>query len=342
MTQDSDRWGVTMRKNVRGITWATLALSIGAIAATGLSHAEDLVSSARQPDAVPPTGLPGDAPPFGLPDSAPPFGKGIGKGKGLAVAGVSYHCLGVAKQTLNQGSPYSYLADSIVLDAGQGVKLEGTATSDLVVDNATTVPTHMAGASITTDGLMLQPFDTCGTTAGSVLNSVVVGVDQTDSSVVGAAYVEFRFNYHAKLEFQNTGSEGDFSAFTETTLHVLGYQEESFKVSADGKLTEAPPGLTVTDMSVGDHFLYEVAGTHVVEGQLYYGPDVTNIVQTTFQASGEATGLNIEGSKIVAGFASAEALNTLTYEIVSLDPNISFSFVPAKATEEEITAAVSP
>jgi len=335
-----------MRKRIRGISWATLVLSIGAIAAAGFSHAENLALSAGQPDAVPPTGLPDNAPPFGLPDSAPPFGRGIGKGmgkgKGHAVAGVSYHCLGVAKQTLNQGSPYSYLADSIVLDAGQGVTLNGTATGDLVVDNETTVPTHMAGASISTDGLMLQPFDTCGTSAGSALNSVVVGVDQTNSSAVGAAYVEFRFNYHAKLEFQNTGSEGDFSAFTEATLHVLGYQEESFKVSADGKLTEAPPGLTVTDLSVGDHFLYEVAGTHVVEGQLYYGSDVTNIVQTTFQASGEVTGLNIKGSKIVAGFASAEALNTLTYEIVSLDPNISFSFVPAQATEEETTGAVSP
>ena len=341
MSLDSDR-GITMRRRVRGITWATLALSIGAIAGAGLSHAEDLVSSAGQPDAVPPTGLPDDAPPFDLPDSAPPFGKGIGKGKGLAVAGVSYHCLGVAKQTHNQGSPYSYLADSIVLDAGgYGATLEGTATGDLVVDDETTVPTHMAGASITTDGLMLQPFDTCGTSAGSVLNSVVVGVDQTDSSAIGAAYVEFRFNIHAKLEFQNTGSEGNFSAFTETTLHVPGYQEESFKVSADGKLIEAPPSLTVTDRSVDDHFLYEVAGTHVVEGQLFYGPNVTNIVQTTFQASGEVT-MDIKGSKIVAGFASAEALNTLTYEIVSLDPNVSFSFVPAQATEEETTGAVSP
>jgi hypothetical protein len=79
-----------------------------------------------------------------------------------------------------------------------------------------------------------------------------------------------------------------------------------------------------------------------VEGQLFYGEGITNIVQTTFQASGEVTRMNIEGSKIVAGYASAEALNTLTYEIVSLDPNVSFSFVPAQAPEEVTTAAVSP
>jgi hypothetical protein len=339
MSPDSDKGEIIMRRRARGITWATLALGIGTIVASGLLRA-------AEPAGVPPTGLPENAPPFGLPDSAPPFGKGNGngKGKGRAVAGVSYHCLGVAKQIQNQGSPYSYLADSIVLDAGgQGVTLEGAATGDLVVNDETTVPTHMAGASITTDGLTLQPFDTCGTSAGSVLNSVVAGVDQTDSSTVGAAYVEFRFNYHAKLEFQNTGnSEGDFSAFTETTLHVLGLEQESFRVRADGKLIEAPPGLAVTDLSVGDHFLYEIAGTHIVEGQLFYGPGITNIVQTTFQASGEVSGLDIEGSRIVAGFASAEALNTLTYEIVSLDPNVSFSFVPAEASGDEAAEVVSP
>lgn len=318
-----------IKARIFGVAGARLVLVFWAIAASWSAYAET------------PGGLPDSAPPFGLPDSAPPFGTGVGKGngKGNAVAGVSYHCLGVAKQAVNRGSPYSYLADSIVLDAGgQDVTLEGAATGDLVTDNESLVPTHMAGASITTNGLTLQPFDTCGTSAGSALNSVVVGVDQTDAGTAGATYVEFRFNYHAKLEFQNTGgSDGDFSAFTETTLHVLGLEVESFKVSADGKLIQAPPGLTVTDLSVGDHHVYEVAGTHIVEGQLYYGPGVTNIVQTTFEASGEVAGMDIDGSTMVAGFASAEAMNTLTYEIVSLDPNVSFSFVPAQAAGEEIT-----
>jgi hypothetical protein len=210
------------------------------------------------------------------------------------------------------------------MDAGgQSATLEGAATSDLVVDDGNTVPTHMAAASINTSGLMLRTFDTCGTSAGSILNAVVTGVDQTNSSTSGATHVEFRFNYHAKLG----GSGENFTAFTEATLHVPGFQEESFKVSADGKLIDAPPGMSVTDLSVGENYLYEVQGTYIVEGQLFYGPNVKNKVHTMFEANGKVTGLDISGSKMVAGFASTEALNTLTYEIVSLDPNVSFSFV---------------
>ena len=106
-----------MRRAQR-ISWIRLSLGIGAIIAAGFSA----VASAERPGAVPPTGLPESAPPFGLPDSAPPFGRGKGfvngKGKGLAVARVSYHCLGVQKQAFNQGAAFSYLADSIVSDAG--------------------------------------------------------------------------------------------------------------------------------------------------------------------------------------------------------------------------------
>ena len=301
---------------------AELIVAMSLLAVPGLSNA-DLTSESS-----------GAAPPFGLPTSAPPFGKGVGrgKGKGNAVVAVSYHCLGVAKQLNKQASPYSYLADSIVLDAGgQEAILEGAATGDLVADDIATVPTHMAGASISTAGLSLQSFDTCGASAQSALNSVVTGVDQNNPGTSGAAYVEFIFHYHAKLESQNAeGSEGIFSAFTETTLKVLGLQDESFTVSANGKLVEAPSSLSVTDLSIGDHYLYEISGTYVVPGQLFYGEGISNVVLTTFEAAGEVSSFDVEGPKIVAGFASAEALNTLTYEIVSLDPNVSFTFVPTQ------------
>jgi hypothetical protein len=278
------------------------------------------------------------------------MGKGIGKGKGHAVAGVSYHCLGVDKQAHRGGSTYSYFADSVVLDAGdQSVMLEGAATSDLVVSDAVTVPKHMAGASVMTDALTLQPFDICGTSAESILNAVVVGVDKANPDTSGSAYVQFVFNLHAKLEFQkNGGTGGAYSALTETTLQVLGLGRESFKVSANGALVEAPPGVTVTDLSTEDHFVYEVEGKHVVDAQLYYGKDangedVKNIVQTTFAATGSVTGLDIGEAQIVAGFASAEALNTLTYEIVSLDPSISFSFqLPPEETGDDTGSDIAP
>jgi hypothetical protein len=300
----------------------TFAIAMSLVAFSGLSNA------------APPAGLPDAAPPFGLPDSAPPFGKGVGrgKGKGASVAAVSYHCLGVGKQLKNQASPYSYLADSIVVDAGaQQATLEGAATGDLVVNDIATVPTHMAGASISTAGLSLQSFDVCGTSAQSALNSVVIGFDAANPGATGVAYAEVRFNYHARLETQNDkGSAGSFSAFTQTTLNVLGLQEESFTVSATGELVEAPPGLSVVDLSNGGHFVYEISGTYVVPVQLFYGAGIKNVVLTTFEAAGVVSSVDVTGSKVVAGFASAEALKTLTYEIVSLDPNVSFSFVPAE------------
>jgi hypothetical protein len=318
MEQPNQRKGGTMLTRSQRFVRAALVLLISAVTASWHLHAEAI-------------------------------GKGIGKGKGLAVAGVSYHCLGVAKQAHSQGSPYSYFADSVVLDAGgQSVTLEGAATSDLVVGSAATVPTHMAGASVKTDALRLQPFDVCGTSAESILNAVVVGVDNTNPDTSGSAYVQFVFNLHAKLEFQKTkGSGGAYSALTETTLQLLGLGRESFKVSANGELVEAPPGVTVTDLSTDDHFVYEVEGKHVIDAQLYYGKDVNgedvkNIVQTTFAATGSVTGLDIGRAQIVAGFASAEALNTLTYEIVSLDPSISFSFQPPEEAGHDTGGASGP
>lgn len=311
--------------------FARLALIIGACTlATGLSHAMDPASAPGLSGTLPANSM-------GLGKGiGRGLGKGLGRGKGVSVAGVSYHCLGVARQQNQESSSFSGLADSIVMDAGGGqtATLEGTAISDLVTNGETMIPTHMAAASIETSGLTLQTFDTCGTSAGSVLNTTVVGTDLTESSTSGATYVEFKFSYDATLG----GSGDDFSAYTETTLNIPGFQGASFKVSATGgKLDNVPTGLTVTDLSTEDNFLYQVKGTWTVGGVLFYGPGVSNIVQTTFQANGEVTGLNIEGSKIVAGFASAASENTLSYEIVSLDPNVSFSFISEQTNTDDDT-----
>ncbi|MGD2073408.1 MAG: hypothetical protein PVI91_12595 [Gammaproteobacteria bacterium] len=308
---------------------ATLVMGIGLFAIPELSHA------------VPPGGLPDTTspPPFGLPPG-PPFGTGVGnghgkgKGNGRAVASISYHCLGVAKQLDAQNSPYSLLADRIVADlAGQQATLEGAATSDMVAyGDPAALPTHMAGASIRTAGLSLQSFDTCGATAESQLNSVVVGVNEAAPETSGAAYVTFIVTFNGlRLETHAAaGSGGMFSASTETTLKVLGLQEESFTVSATGELVEAPPGLTVTDLSVDDHYVYEISGAERIPGRLYFGKGVRNILKTTFTAAGEVSTVEADGSTMAAGFASAETLNTISVQIVSENPSISFSFVPVE------------
>ena len=305
----------------RRLSVSVLFMAVFAFVLPAVSHAQ-------------PFGLPDSAPPFGLPDSAPPVGRGKGKGKGKngnSVATVSYHCLGISQQVNHQDAAYSYLADSIVVDAnGSETTLEGAATGDLVSDETGFVPTHMAGASLSTEGLSLQSFDACGAAAQSTLKSFVVGIDEANPEISGSAYAEIVFNYNVRLETHDSGRQkGNFSAFTETTLQVLGLHSDSFTVSIDGELVDAPPGLEVTDLSNGDHHVYQISGSYSVPLQLFYGNGITNIVLTTFEAAGGVSEVDVKGSKIVAGFASAEALETLTYEVVSLDPNVTFTFLPA-------------
>jgi hypothetical protein len=274
------------------------------------------------------------APPFGLPKSAPPFGRGkafafgLGKGKGSAISAVSYHCLGVEDGLSDEGSPFSYITDEIALEARLSpVYLDAAAAGDLVGSGGVSAPMHGAAAGVETGGMLLQPFDLCSSSAESVLDSVVVGTYLTDAGVSGVADVEFVFDYEATLETQSLEGPHDFAAFIEADLVVLGLTEESFVVSAEGAIVEAPPGLSVTDLSNGDHHVYEISGTYVIPGQLSYGPGAYNVVTTSLLAGAEATGVQRAGGSIVAGFASVDAIDAITYEIVSLDPDVSFSFV---------------
>jgi hypothetical protein len=179
----------------------------------------------------------------------------------------------------------------------------------------------------------MQPFDVCSSSAESVLDSVVVGTHLVTPEAAGVVDVEFVLDYQATLEIQSLRGPNDFAAFTEAGLTVLGLTEESFAVSAEGEVIEAPPGLTVTDLSDGDHHVYEVSGTYVIPGQLSYGPGVQNVVTTTFLAGSEATGVQQEGALIVAGFAAVDAIDAVTYEILSLDPDVTFEFVSAASAE---------
>jgi hypothetical protein len=281
----------------------------------------------------PPT--PAKGPPFGLPGSAPPdFSRG--KGGGKANADVSFNCLGVFRDGYDEGSPFAYVTDDVVLESSDSiVVLEGAASGDLAGGDVTR-PVQGAAASIATGALTLQPFDICSSSAGSMLDSIVSGTHLLDSQASGIADVDFVFEYRATLELQEAeGSAGHFIAFTGTELEVLGIGADYFQVSATGDVVEVPPGLSIEDRSEGSVLRFEISGTYVVEGQLLYGPGVKNVVKTTMFAGGEIDGLDLRESKIVAGFAAADAIDSISYEIVSLDPDVSFTFVAAPDTASE-------
>ena len=249
-----------------------------------------------------------------------------GKGKATA-AGVTYHCLGFEGDVADRGSPFSYVTDAVVLDAGPSqIVLAGTATGDLAERGVLEAPIQGAAASLETGPLTLQPFDVCTSVARSLLNSVVTGAHQTDPRATGVADVEFLVHYAATLELESLVAPADFVAFTEITLEVPGLASASFTVSSDGEVTQVPEGLVVEDRSEGDLRVYVVTGTYVVPGQLSYGPNATNVVKTTLLAGGETAEVRVAGGRVVAGSAGVDAIDSLEYEIHSLDPNVVFRF----------------
>jgi hypothetical protein len=291
--------------------------------AFGLALADSAYSQPPPPTPVT------DPPPYGLPDSAPPD-QSKGNGPGKSSADLSFACLGVAEESIDMGSAFSYIADEVVIgDDTSTVVVAGVAASGLAT-HSDPIPLQGATASLDANSLLLQPFDICASSAGSALDSIVVGIDTTDPFAFGMADVDFYFEYSATLEIERgPGSSGRFIAYTGTELEVLGLGGGAVEITADGAIVSAPPGVTITDLSTGDRNVYEVSGIYVIEGQLRYGPGVRNVVKTTFFAGGEVESVNLEQAEIVAGFAAADALDSVSYSIVSLHPNISFSFVAA-------------
>jgi len=248
---------------------------------------------------------------------------------GKAHVDVSYSCLGVVDSVGDAGSPSAYVDDALDVSSGAStVFLDATAGADLT-GGEVAAPTHSAATRVQANAISLQPFDVCSSEAESVLDAVVAGSHVSDPAASGVADVEFRFEFRATLE--TSGSDGSFAAYAGTELELLGVDLDSFEVSADGNLVQAPPGLSVVDKSpTRENRVYEISGTYVVEGQLLYGPDVKNVVKTTFYTGSEVAN-KLGSARIVRGFAAANAIRSVRYEIVSLDPNAVFTFVEAPA-----------
>lgn len=299
-----------MAQTLRGV-W--MAAALGLLGTVGIAHA------GGSPVGVPPLDPPNDVPP------------GFANAKGKSRVDVSFNCLGVTGSVGDVGGSFAYVADAVEIQRGAAsVFLEGSASGSLPGGGAS--PVQGATASVDTQGLSLQSFDFCDNSAGSVLSAVVTGshVDPTASGVVD---VEFHVHYHAIL--QSEGSGGIFTAYTGTELAVLGVSFDSFEVSASGDVVDAPPGLSVTASLVDGARVYEISGTHVIPGQLVYGEGSTNVVETTFFAGGHLEAVEARGAKIVTGVAAAEAVDTISYEVVSLDPEVTFSFAEVSGHSAE-------
>lgn len=293
-----------MRRIILGKTWALFALVVGvSIATSGFSYG---------------------------------MGKGIGKGKGAAVSRVTYNCLGFTGHARNKKTPYPRSKAMTLIVDDQEVELSGLATADLVEDDETTTLTHKAEASIATEGLSMFSFDTCGTSAESVFRTVVEGYSQANPLAFGTTDAEVTLVTTARMQIENTGSGGDFSASTITSLQMLGFPKKSFTmVRMDNDVIDADPGV---EINVLPNDVYEFSHMQTVTIRVNFGPGIKNYLNTVLNVKGKVTGQNITGQKFVAGFAAVEAQSELSYAILSYNPDVSLRFVPTKPTGGNVIA----
>jgi len=256
-------------------------------------------------------------------------GKGKG-GKHGAFAWVSYYCLGRSDEMSKSRPNAAYIENSVVLEDGyKPVLLDAIASSGVSYDKGTYGPVHRAGAAMKSWGMKLHPYDECASYADSALDAVVIGTHRYPGQW-GEADVEFVIHYDATFEIREKYAYGTsgFAALTDASLEVLGVPLDEFEVLATKRRVKAPPGLHVADISSYGVRRYRVWGERTVYGRLAYGYGTASVVSTKLSA-----GSGIRGSKYkyttVSGYAIADALDSMTYEIRSLDPDVSFTFLEA-------------
>lgn len=242
-----------------------------------------------------------------------------------AYADVTFTCLDFSDNRGFQDFPFADIDSSVDLPvAGGTIELDAAAEGEVPTRGGVARPTHGAAGGVSTGGVAVLPFDFCRAGGGSEITVIVEGASNDDPGNSGSADVYLAIEVDVTLEFRNDGDVGDFTAFAGLDVATpLGL--DTLDIAAGDSVMDVPPELTIEDLSSGGVTRYRVAGITSIGTELRYGPGARNLLRSTFFAGGEF-GLGNAGGT-VAGFATASALDTLRYRIISRDPDVSFSFV---------------
>jgi hypothetical protein len=118
---------------------------------------------------------------------------------------------------------------------------------------------------------------------------------------------------------------------------------DSFEVVSSSKTgLSMPEGFSEEDVSLGETVGYRITGSVEIEATFSYGSAAVNELEVTHFGGGSFDGLAMaEGESIVSGSASWDGLNTLSYEVIRMDPDVDFSFtvLPEPAPILQLLAA---
>jgi hypothetical protein len=227
------------------------------------------------------------------------------------------------------GSADISYAENITIE-GASVFVEGIAGGQHLTDTDS-VPSHVGKTSLEIGGLPAGAGTSIGIHASSTLNPIFTATNVIDPGATGFASAQLLIHFSGVLTALDPDEAGALTLWPYVDFQVAlpGGSEPMnllyVQVDANGNVI-APEELSQEILEIpvyGSSIFFE--GT--VASPIFTAPLVTETSMTGTMT----TGAEFYGSllhPIVTATAVVDALHTLSYELLSLDPDVAFSFIP--------------
>ena len=244
-----------------------------------------------------------------------------------STADITFSCFGFFNNVSLEDPHQASLSHAEMLTPGGGTaNLEGAGLGNIAT--ASTPPTQGASGSLDALDVTLLPSDRCVVNGGNILLSRIFGVSTTAPQSSGTADAIVRFSYSGLHEYEDLAGDADWKAAASVFLFMPPSRSDSFEVASSSKTgLSMPAGFSAQDVSVGGRVGHLITGTVEIEATSSYGPSAMNELEVTHFGGGSFDGFSLSqgGESMVSGSASWNGLTTLTYEVVSMDPDVDFS-----------------
>jgi hypothetical protein len=168
----------------------------------------------------------------------------------------------------------------------------------------------------------------CQFFSGTESRIVIHGVKPSAPAESGTAPAQIHVHYHVILENEYAGTGANVGAVNGITVNApnqLGAADLMLNDSGGVPALTAPPGTTVTDVSIGPLTRKEVEGDLVISDMLDYGPlSVSHVDITFFSGAQVSTG---NPTVLVTAQAASMGGQGAVTDVTSLDSNVVFTVV---------------